>query len=29
MIDTKIKRQVVPMPATREKLFVTKHIADY
>ena len=29
MIDTKIKRQVIPMPATKEKLFVTKHIADY
>ena len=29
MIDTKIKRQVIPMPATKEKLFVTKHISDY
>ena len=29
MIDTKIKRQVIPMPATKEKLFVNKHIADY
>ena len=29
MIDTKIKRQVIAMPHAREKLFVTKHIADY
>ena len=29
MIDTKIKRQVIPMPAARERLFVTKHIADF
>ena len=29
MIDTKIKRQVIAIPASKQKLYVTKHIADY
>ena len=29
MIDTKIKKQNIPLPNARERLFVTKHIADY
>lgn len=29
MNETKIRQQIIPLPNTREKLFVTKHIADY
>jgi hypothetical protein len=29
MNDTKIRQQAIPLPNTRERLFVTKHIADY
>lgn len=29
MIDTKIKKQNIPLPNAKERLFVTKHIADY
>ena len=29
MNDTKIRQQAIPLPNTREKLYVTKHIADY
>ena len=29
MNDTKVKQQNIAMPAARDKLFVTKHIADY
>ena len=29
MIDTKIKKQNIPIPNAKERLFVTKHIADY
>jgi hypothetical protein len=29
MIDTKIKKQNIPLPNAKERLFVTKHISDY
>jgi hypothetical protein len=29
MIDTKIKKQNIPIPTAKERLYVTKHIADY
>jgi hypothetical protein len=29
MIDTKIKKQNISLPAAKERLYVTKHISDY
>lgn len=29
MIDAKIKKQHLPLPNAKERLYVTKHIADY
>jgi hypothetical protein len=29
MNDTKIKRQQIAIPSSKERLYVTKHIADY